>query len=323
MAKKKEEKKEFDKGMLNLPKIDVSYQTLKKQIKKGYAPKEWDAIYELLSKRVKESFEKMPENTFFYEEIEATYSGVSHYYNGSWTGKRAYSPAILLNDYLSKRLKSEGYKHACMRLIFLPGNQPSEMDKWVSKWVADQKQREYEIAYKDWQEKKLRYDNYRGDAITGYTPPQNPGKAPVAPNGDCVGFGLAKPVYIASENKASKEPEKIPDRYVYIVQCSKVKSKDVAKSENAIMIKQRSRTGSKHPNLLVLWAYVSSILKIAGIFALLLALVTGILFATKGRVDIDTIIILAGALGFLPVFGGGLWLGWKKHGRLYDEKYLL
>ena len=78
MAKKKEEKKEFDKGMLNLPKIDVSYQKLKKQIKKGYAPKEWDAIYELLSTRVKESFEKMPENTFFYEEIEALYSGVSH-----------------------------------------------------------------------------------------------------------------------------------------------------------------------------------------------------------------------------------------------------
>ena len=312
----------IDRKLLELPKLGASYQTLKKQIKNGHAPKEWDALYELISKRVKESLEKSPQNTFYYEEIETSYNVYSNYYNGSWTGRSAYFHAILLNDYLSKRLKSEGYEHACIRLILIPGNQSSTMDKWVSKWVADQKQREYESAYKDWQEKKIRYDNYQPDAITGYTPPVNPGRPPVAPNGDCVGFGLAKPVYIASTNN-NKAPEKIPDRYVYIVQCSKVKSKDVKRSEKQIMIKQRSKTGSQHPGLLVFLAYILPILALAASLAVIMAIIGLVQFITNGSVEMDTMIILAGSLGFLPVFGGGLFIGHKIHDKLYREKYLL
>ena len=270
----------------NLPEIQWSHSALKQQVKSGRIPKEWDELYDGICKMVKTDFSKNPNKMYFYKELDVRYGYGLNYYKD---GKNApYSHAILLNDYLSKRLKSEGFYHACIRLIFIP----AKGNRWA-KEINAMRQSQYNIEYADWQRRKIAYDVYTPDAIADG--PSSPGKAPTPPQMDST--------------------EYVESKYVIIVQCSRIKMKEAKKSEKQIRVMQRKKTGCKIPSsLLVFLAYVLPILALGSILAATV-LITKLINPAAELTIIE-------AFGGVVTIGGGLLLGWGCHSALDKNGYL-
>ena len=270
----------------DLPRLGYSYGTIKRLIKSGNVPKEWDELYDGIHAMIEKDFASNPYKTFFSKEIEVPYRVGNNYYKD---GKdAAYSPAILLNEYLSKRLKSEGYDHACIRLIYIP----SQGSMWA-KQINAMRQSAYNAELAEWQSNKYRYDTQEVNEILGSVP--NPGKAPTAPT-------MMSTSYTSS-------------KYVFMVQCSKGKSRRAKKSEKQIRVMQRKKTGSKLPApLLVLLAYVLPVLALGAILAATVSI------AKLVDPEIELMVILL--FGSIITVGGGLALGWGFHSALYKNGYL-
>ena len=269
-----------------LPEIQWSHSTLKSQIKAGNIPKEWNELYDGISKMIKTEFTKNPNKMYFYKELNVQYGYGLNYYK---SGKQApYSHAILLNDYLTKRLKSEGFHHASIRLIYIP----AKGNRWA-KEINATRQSQYNIEYADWQRRKIAYDVYTPDAIADG--PSSPGKAPTPPDMESTAY--------------------VESKYVIMVQCSRIKDKAAKKTEKNIRILQRQKTGCKlNGNLMVLLAYVLPLLAMAAVAAA----VCGIGMLVKPDFSTQTFLSFAG----VPFIAVGLLLGWGCHSALYKNGFL-
>lgn len=269
-----------------LPGLTYKYSAIKQMVKTNNVPKEWKELYEGISRMIKEDFEKNPQKTSFFKELEIPYGiGMDYYKDGK---QSPYSPAILLNEYLSKRLASEGYYHASMRMIFIP----SKGSMWARE-INAMRMREYEIAHSDWARQKQRYDTQEVNEILG--PVASPGKEPTPPS------------YGEEAYQSSK--------YVIMVQCSRCRDKAAEKTLNDAMRMQRSKTKSKIPgSMLVLMSYVLPILAL-----LLIVLAVGAL-CTLAIPDLAIEIVLG--LGIPASVIVGAIIGWGFHSKLYKNGYL-
>jgi hypothetical protein len=271
-----------------LPYIN-SYAQLKSQLKAGLVPNEWNVLYKNVLNVIQDSFSKNPHKSLFFAEFEVSCqtSNAHNYYK---TGKESpYSPAILLNDYLTKKLQREGYKHAYIRLIHIP----SSGSMWA-KSINANRQRAYEIEYNDWRAQKYLYDTRQGNAIIGPSDVASPGKAPTAP---------------------SMESEYVPSKYVIMVQCCKRKDKFAAKNEKKVLVMQRKQTKCKiNGNLLVTLAYILPIIALAAV-----AYLTGFIYSlTNPEFEIKTLFTFAAA----PIIIVGLLIGWGVHSKLDNDGFL-
>ncbi|MBR2970980.1 MAG: hypothetical protein IKC48_04205 [Clostridia bacterium] len=283
--KKNSQKKEW--VCPNLPKPQCSYKQLRRQVKAGNVPKEWNDLYDGLLQMIKDEFAQNPGQSIFYKELEVPYSVGTAYYNDR-KNEAPYSPAILLNDYLTKRLKSEGYKHACMRLIF----NPSQGSMWA-KEINAMNERAYQAQYAEWQERKIRYDN-RDLSDYDYTV-ASPGKAP-------------------TRTFAGESPY-VPSKYVIVISCATKKSRAAKKKEKSVMVRQRKKTKTKLPgSLLVFLAYILPVVALAATCLLC----GGIYSLINSEFEIMMLLSFAGA----PIIIVGLIIGWRVHDKLDKKGFL-
>ena len=270
-----------------LPKMKYGYSVIKRMIKNNNVPKEWDELYDGIVQMINEDFALNPNKTLFVKELEIPWSiGRDYYLDDNDAAK---SPAKLLNEYLSTRLAKEGYHQASMRLIYIP----SKGNRWA-KEINAMRQREYEIEYEDWRQRKYRYDTQEVNEILGGV--ASPGKEPTAPK------------YLESEYQSS--------RYVIMVQCSKKKNDRTAKSLLKDTMKmQRSATKNKSlGSLLVFASYVLPILALA----IVMAAACGICTLLIPDFEIQLILSIATA----PLIIVGLLIGWGIHSKLYNDGYI-
>lgn len=271
----------------NLPKPQCSYRQLRRQVKAGNVPKEWDELYDGLLQMIKDELAQNPGQALFYKELKVPYTVGTAYYNDR-KNEAPYSPAILLNDYLTRRLKREGYKHACMRLVF----NPSQGSMWA-KQINAMRESEYKAQYAEWQERKIRYDN-RDLSDYDYTV-ASPGKAPTAPT--------------------TSESEYVPSSYVIVISCSTKKSRAAKKKAHSVMVRQRKKTKTRvSSSLLVTMAYILPIVALAAICLLC----GGVYSVINPEFEIMTLLSFAGA----PIIIVGLIIGWRVHDRLDKNGFL-
>ena len=267
-----------------LPIMSESFRKIKKRVNNNDVPKEWDELYENIIYIINEHF-KDSGNTYFYKEMDVPYEVYKAYYKDNKDAPN--SPAILLNEYLSKKLRKEGYKHSFIRMIYIP----SEGSMWA-KEINTIRQHQYELNYKEWQAKKLYYDVSENNEILGSK--ASVGKAPTAP---------------------TLESSYVPSRYIIVVQCAKEKSKKVKQIEQKIMKLQRQRVGIRvNGSLLVFLCYVAPV-------ALLFGLIYGIgyiLNYLNPDFEIEDLFAFTSVIFIV----GGLLIGWGIHTLLYNKGFL-
>ena len=179
---KKSVKKSFEMPTFNAewqkdPPIDYKerYKQLETDFKKGIVPDEWVEIYDKLRALIKERF-VAGGCTRLAEQVVVSHSFYRKYFYfySSFDKRGMYSPGRFLNGYLTRRLKAEGFKTACIRLRHEVGN------PWADSMNANL-DAQYKRDLAEWQEKKLRYDNYANSPDYTLGGVANPGAAPTAP----------------------------------------------------------------------------------------------------------------------------------------------
>ena len=149
------------------------YKELEKRIKKGDIPATWQKIWAEMRQMVRYLYLQdpysIPSNVSFRMDVISSYY-YEHFIIDAKMKK--FSTGRLLNGYLTRQLKSEGFKTACLRLVHIRGN------PWAKQMNATL-QSNYERNLGDWQAKKAEYDSFRPNGIMDG--PSNPGRAPSAP----------------------------------------------------------------------------------------------------------------------------------------------
>ena len=156
--------------------VKKHYKELEKRLKSGNIPEEWQKIWSDIREIVRYLFLKdpaaIPQCTALKIDVTSSY-----YYKYFIIDVRApkmkkYSVGRLLNGYLTRQLKKEGFKKACLRLVQERGN------PWA-KQMNENARAAYERELREWQEKKAYYDSVPVNEIMGGAPA--PGKAPAEP----------------------------------------------------------------------------------------------------------------------------------------------
>jgi hypothetical protein len=160
------------------PASDVkkTYKELEKRLKKGDIPEEWQNIWNEVRKQVLYHFLKdpasIPESVSIRLDVTSSYYYKYFIIDGSNPKAKNFSVGRLLNGYLTRQLKSEGFKRACLRLVHIRAN------PWARQMNENAKLA-YERDLSEWQQKKAIYDSTPVNEIMGGVP--SPGKAPSEP----------------------------------------------------------------------------------------------------------------------------------------------
>lgn len=101
-----------------LEQIKQNYKTLKQAIKENEIPQEWEILYDAYMRMLKESLANVEDKYFELEyNVEKTFYKQYFYEKDVYDGKATkYSPGKILNKYLAKTFKQEGYKNAKFKL---------------------------------------------------------------------------------------------------------------------------------------------------------------------------------------------------------------
>ena len=184
----------------HIENVKAYYKDLARRLRKGDVPEEWQRIWGEIREIVRYNYLKdlssVPNRVALH--LNVTYSYYSKYFlfDINKPKMKRFSTGRLLNGYLTRQLKKEGFKTACVRLVHARGN------PWAKQMNANI-QANYERELGDWQAKKANYDSFKPDGIAA--DPAHPGKAPSAPT-----------FYSASETQ-----------YYFHVLCSPVKDKSL------------------------------------------------------------------------------------------------
>ncbi len=154
----------------------MHYKELEKRIKKGDIPEEWQKIWAEMREVVRYLYFQDPYSipSCAYMKLNVTSSYYYKYFiidSGNPKMKK-YSVGRLLNGYLTRQLKKEGFKKACLRLVHERGNP-------FAKQMNENVRAAYERELSEWQAKKAYYDSAPVNEILGGAP--HPGKAPSEP----------------------------------------------------------------------------------------------------------------------------------------------
>ena len=101
-----------------LEQIKQNYKNLKQDIKEYDIPQEWQILYDAYMRMLKESLKDVQDKCFELEyKVEKSFYKEYFYGKDVFDGKaEKYSPGKLLNKYLAKNFKQEGYKNAKFKL---------------------------------------------------------------------------------------------------------------------------------------------------------------------------------------------------------------
>lgn len=98
--------------------IKQKYKKLKQAIKENEIPQEWEILYDAYMRMVKDNLKDIQDKKFELEyKVEKTFYKEYFYDKNEYDGKATkYSPGKLLNKYLAKTFKQEGYKNSKFKL---------------------------------------------------------------------------------------------------------------------------------------------------------------------------------------------------------------
>lgn len=101
-----------------LEQIKQNYKNLKKAIKENEIPQEWEILYDAYMRMLKDGLKDIQDKKFELEyKVEKTFYKEYFYEEDVYDGKaKKYSPGKILNKYLAKTFKQEGYKNAKFKL---------------------------------------------------------------------------------------------------------------------------------------------------------------------------------------------------------------
>jgi len=156
--------------------VKKHYKELKKRLKKGDVPEEWKKIWSELREIVRYEFLKdpcaVPRSIARKLNVSNSYYSKYFIFDIRNPKLKKYSAGRLLNGYLTRQLRKEGFKKACLRLVHERGN------PWA-KQMNENARAAYERDLREWQAKKAHYDSAPVNEILGGAP--SPGKAPEEP----------------------------------------------------------------------------------------------------------------------------------------------
>ena len=167
-------KPRFNAEWMSKPPDDYRrlYKRLARDFRRGVVPAEWEEIYEKLRAVIYDGLSDGSTN--YTERVAVTYEFFRKYFYDIHPKRGTpgfYAPGRFLNGYLTRRLRSEGFRRACIRLVRELGN------PW-----ADSMNASLDASYKrelaDWNARKQRYNI--AYAESNFDVPK-PGAAPKAP----------------------------------------------------------------------------------------------------------------------------------------------
>lgn len=101
-----------------LEQIKQNYKKLKQKIKENEIPQEWEILYDAYMRMLKDNLKDIKDKKFELEyKVEKTFYKEYFYEQDVYGGKAIkYSTGKLLNKYLAKTFKQEGYKNSKFKL---------------------------------------------------------------------------------------------------------------------------------------------------------------------------------------------------------------
>ena len=101
-----------------LEQIKQNYKKLKQEIKENEIPQEWEILYDAYMRMLKDNLKDIKDKKFELEyKVEKTFYKEYFYEQDVYGGKAIkYSTGKLLNKYLAKTFKQEGYKNSKFKL---------------------------------------------------------------------------------------------------------------------------------------------------------------------------------------------------------------
>lgn len=111
--------------------IKQKYKKLKQAIKENEIPQEWEILYDAYMRMVKDNLKDIQDKKFELEyKVEKTFYKEYFYDKNEYDGKATkYSPGKLLNKYLAKTFKQEGYKNSKFKLTQRQETEGEEITK--------------------------------------------------------------------------------------------------------------------------------------------------------------------------------------------------
>ncbi len=182
-TQKKAQEAARKKELLSLTEQKAAFAQLKKDLKTGNVPKEWVALYDEYLEKLKVKLTDFNEKTFDFK-LDATKELYEEYfYEGA---AERYSPGILLNQYMAKRLKDEGFYSVTFSLERYYTYYSTKQDEINYENATkdfnrrhSEAMREYERAYAEWSAKNAVYRDCQSTG--GINNPSHPGTPPRYP----------------------------------------------------------------------------------------------------------------------------------------------
>lgn len=178
--KRKEEQKKEDKIKQNeneqkeLQAARLEYQNLSDKLAKGDVPEDWKKLYDEYIEKIKPNLKESDSDSFSFE-FKVAKELYEKYFYPSNTKLSEFSRGKLLNEYLNKRFKSEGFFNAKFNLV-----------EEVKYYPTDSEQRAYDAAMQTYNSEYARWyanePSSSREVIAGeIVVRKNPYKKPVQP----------------------------------------------------------------------------------------------------------------------------------------------
>lgn len=231
------------KAILSLNEAKETFKQLKKDLKADKVPAEWVEVYDSYLEKLKKELKGFDGNAFEFKLSATKKLYETYFYEGAFA---RYSPGLLLNEYMAKRLKAEGFSGVTFALERYYTYYSTEQDEInYQRETKDFERRhsealrEYERKYAEWSAKDYVYRECQSTG--GINNPSHPGTPPRYPM-----------MYPPSKAQSGKTAH-----YAVTAKASLLSDKDLKKQNRG---EKKARPKSKieiHPVLMILIIFVS------------------------------------------------------------------
>jgi len=163
----------------------ANFERFRENLDKNEVPNEWVEFCDKAFEKLKNELENLKEKTFSIKIDSTKKVYKSFFYEGD---AAQYSPGILLNEYMTKRLQSEGFFDASLTLSSYETRYSTEEDEKNYNTAIQEHFRntkpiydKYERELADWNAKNSIYQDYLRSSSGGINPPSSPGRRPTYP----------------------------------------------------------------------------------------------------------------------------------------------
>ena len=168
-----------------IEKCKADFEALQAALNKNEIPQEWVDLCDSTFKKLEEYLKNFKDKTFEikYDITKKEYS--KYYYEGE---AAQYSPALLLNQYMTQRLEKEGFFNAVMKVTTYVTTFSTPEDEKKHMEDIENCNRENGVlldawgkANAEWQAKNSLFQSYLNSNSGGINDPSAPGRAPTYP----------------------------------------------------------------------------------------------------------------------------------------------